>query len=108
MLKLKRSTQFRMGGLVVALVVEKKPTVSNILTINRIQETQKSHSRMKIEGMSQLICSFLKIVVVSSRRNPRMRELPRRKLLLQNLLLAKGLFWGEYTLRRRERQNGPK
>ena len=45
-------------------------------------------------GMSQLMCSFLKIVVVSSRPNPRMRELPKRERCCWELLLVGGPVGG--------------
>ena len=51
----------------------------NILRFVVVVVVKEAHMTSNIKGMSQLMWAFLKIVVVSSRPNPRMKELPKRE-----------------------------
>ena len=55
------------------------------VVVDVVEEADKTSN---FKGMSQLMWAFLKIVVVSSRPNPRMRELPKRERCCWELLLA--------------------
>ena len=64
----------------------------NILRFVVVVVVKEADTTSNFKGMSQLMWAFLKIVVVSSRPNPRMRELPKRERCCWELLLARAVI----------------
>mgnify|MGYP004158184159 CR=1 FL=1 len=68
----------------IVVVVVEKATVWNICRFVVVVVVKEADTTSKFKGMSQLMWAFLKIVVISSRPNPRMKELPTQELCCWN------------------------